>query len=75
MAGKIKEFQKVITDDADWKETISGENVCTLHENVPSCFPVLRSGKHDELHPQLSRCIKAGVDLASVSSQCCGEFH
>ncbi|KAJ1480631.1 hypothetical protein T484DRAFT_1810062 [Baffinella frigidus] len=28
MAGaKIKEFQKVIVDDLDWKETISGENV------------------------------------------------
>jgi hypothetical protein len=39
MAGKIKEFQKVITDDADWKETISGENVCTFlnicHPNLP----------------------------------------
>ena len=30
MAGKIKEFQKVITDDGDWKETINGENVCTF---------------------------------------------
>mmetsp|Transcript_8232 Transcript_8232/g.13049 ORF Transcript_8232/g.13049 Transcript_8232/m.13049 type:complete len:110 (-) Transcript_8232:116-445(-) len=27
MAGKIKEFQKVIVDDADFKETIAGEHV------------------------------------------------
>ena len=28
MGGKIKEFQKIIVDDLDWKETISGEHVC-----------------------------------------------
>jgi hypothetical protein len=28
MAGKIKEFQKAIVDDADFKETIGGENIC-----------------------------------------------
>jgi hypothetical protein len=28
MAGKIKEFQKAIVDDLDWKETIAGEHVC-----------------------------------------------
>uniref|UniRef100_A0A6U5B3U3 Thioredoxin domain-containing protein n=1 Tax=Hemiselmis andersenii TaxID=464988 RepID=A0A6U5B3U3_HEMAN len=27
MAGKMKEFQKVIVDDMDWKDTISGEHV------------------------------------------------
>lgn len=25
---KVKEFQKVIVDDLDWKDTISGEHVC-----------------------------------------------
>ena len=28
MAGKVKEFQKVISDDTDWKDTIGGEHVC-----------------------------------------------
>jgi len=28
MAGKMKEFQKKITDDADFKETINGDYVC-----------------------------------------------
>lgn len=27
MAGKTKEFQKVIADDMDWKDTIAGEHV------------------------------------------------
>lgn len=28
MGGKVKEFQKMITDDADFKDTISGDHVC-----------------------------------------------
>ena len=65
MAGKVKEFQKVIMDDADWKETINGENVCTFPEYSTSSFPSCRSGT-DLLHQQLSRCIKAGLDPVSA---------
>mmetsp|Transcript_38429 Transcript_38429/g.94506 ORF Transcript_38429/g.94506 Transcript_38429/m.94506 type:complete len:114 (+) Transcript_38429:102-443(+) len=27
MGGKVKDFQKVIVDDLDWKDTISGDHV------------------------------------------------
>ena len=33
MAGKVKEFQKKIADDADFKETIQGDYVCE-YDNV-----------------------------------------
>ncbi len=28
MGGKVKDFQKVIVDDTDWKDTIGGDHVC-----------------------------------------------
>ena len=28
MGGKIKDFQKVIVDDTDWKDAIGGDHVC-----------------------------------------------
>lgn len=45
MGGKIKDFQKIIVDDSDWKDTISGEHVCELDPNTisrPGGLSVLR---------------------------------
>jgi hypothetical protein len=35
---KVKEFQKIITDDIDFKETVSGDHVCECR--LPSILPV-----------------------------------
>ena len=56
MGGKVKEFQKIIQDDADFKETVAGDHVseCPLSSRprqhgtlrVRSCCSIGRAYRH-----------------------------
>jgi hypothetical protein len=38
---KVKEFQKHIIDDADFKDTIAGDHVCEFRRFSPFSFAVI----------------------------------